>query len=211
MTESEWLSCQDPQPMLEFLRGKASDRKLRLFAVACCRRVQHLMTNEYSRTAVEVSERYADGQAGYIRLDLARLAAQYAMKGSADRAAWLAAHSFGFGSWVFGYTRERIAVETAVHAAASTPWQLRSQCGILRDFVGPLLFRSVSLNPSWFTSTVTSLAQSIYTDRSFDQLPILADALEEQGCTDAELLRHLRSAGPHVRGCWALDAVLGKE
>jgi hypothetical protein len=85
----------------------------------------------------------------------------------------------------------------------------RQQAQLLIESINP--FHSIIRNPTWLTTTVTTLAQSIYTDRSFDQLPILADALEEQGCTDAELLRHLRSPEPHVRGCWALDAVLGKE
>src|SRR5205814_5770850 len=65
MSEAEWLACNDPQPMLEFLRGKASDRKLRLFAVACCRRVTNLMTYEAIRKAVEVAEQFAEGQASW--------------------------------------------------------------------------------------------------------------------------------------------------
>jgi hypothetical protein len=62
----------------------------------------------------------------------------------------------------------------------------------------------------WHGGTIPKLAQAIYDERAFDRLPVLADALEEAGCTDADLLGHLRGPGPHVRGCWALDLLLGK-
>jgi hypothetical protein len=58
---------------------------------------------------------------------------------------------------------------------------------------------------------ILDLATSIYVSHAFDRIPLLADALEDAGCTDAELLGHLRGPGPHVRGCWAVDVVLGKE
>jgi len=72
-------------------------------------------------------------------------------------------------------------------------------------------FRPVTLNPAWRTATVIALAEAIYADRAFDRLPILADALEEAGCTSAEVLNHCRQPGEHVRGCWAVDLVLGKQ
>src|SRR5690349_5717729 len=71
MTEAEWLTCEDPEPMLLFVQGQASPRKLRLFAVACCRRVWHLLGDERSRRAVEVAELLADGRAGQRRLSRA--------------------------------------------------------------------------------------------------------------------------------------------
>jgi hypothetical protein len=77
MNETEWLCSTDPTPMLEFLWGKASDRKLRLFACACCRRVWHLISNERSRTVVEVAERYADALASPDALVAARTAAPF--------------------------------------------------------------------------------------------------------------------------------------
>jgi hypothetical protein len=89
-----------------------------------------------------------------------------------------------------------------------------AQCDLVRDVFGPLRFRSVDLAPAWLSwqgGTIPKLAQGIYDDRAVDRLPILADALEETGCNDADILSHLRSNGPHVRGCWAVDLALGKE
>jgi hypothetical protein len=69
----------------------------------------------------------------------------------------------------------------------------------------------VTLDPFWLTSTVLALAAGIYSDRAFDRLPILADALEDAGCGHADILAHCRGDGPHARGCWVVDLVLGKE
>lgn len=63
---------------------------------------------------------------------------------------------------------------------------------------------------SWFSPTAVAIAQGIYDDKAFDRLPILADALQDAGCENDDILNHLRSDGPHVKGCWALDLVLGK-
>ena len=69
----------------------------------------------------------------------------------------------------------------------------------------------VTFDSSWRTSTVVALAQGIYAERALDRLPILADALQDAGCDNADILTHLRGDGPHVRGCWALDLILGKQ
>ena len=84
------------------------------------------------------------------------------------------------------------------------------QCQILRDIFGNP-FHSVSLDPTWLTATVKEIASGIYADQAFDRLPILADALEDAGCTSTDILSHLRGGGVHVRGCWAVDLLLGKE
>jgi hypothetical protein len=96
----------------------------------------------------------------------------------------------------------------------------RAQTDVLRDIFGNP-FRPVALDPAWSTrndGAAVSLAQTVYDDRDLPsghldaaRLAVLADMLEESGCTDAQLLGHLRSAGPHVRGCVAIDAVLGRE
>jgi hypothetical protein len=84
------------------------------------------------------------------------------------------------------------------------------QAQLLRDVIGNP-FRPVALDPRWLTSTVVALAAGIYADRAFDRLPILADALEDAGCDSADILAHCRSDGPHARGCWVVDLVLGKS
>jgi hypothetical protein len=87
---------------------------------------------------------------------------------------------------------------------------MRGLCGLLQDIFGNP-FHPIAVNPSWLTwndGTVVKLAQSINDDRAFDRLPVLADALDEAGCADAAILGHCRGPGPHVRGCWLVDALL---
>ncbi|OGZ69933.1 MAG: hypothetical protein A3F47_01340 [Candidatus Staskawiczbacteria bacterium RIFCSPHIGHO2_12_FULL_38_11] len=88
------------------------------------------------------------------------------------------------------------------------------QCQILRDIFGNPFQPPPAINPVWFRwsdGAIIKIARVIYDEHGFDRLPILADALEDAGCTDAAILEHLRGPGPHVRGCWALDLLLGKE
>lgn len=80
---------------------------------------------------------------------------------------------------------------------------------LMQCVLGPALKPPV--DPTWLTSIVVSLATGIQSDEAFDRLPILADALEDAGCDNSELLTHLRSDDTHVKGCWALDLVLGKS
>jgi hypothetical protein len=95
------------------------------------------------------------------------------------------------------------------------------QASILRDLFGPLPFRPVPIDPAWLTrkdGTVRRLAEATYSERSLPaghldaaRLGVLADALEDAGCSDADILNHCRAPGVHVRGCWVIDLVLGKE
>jgi hypothetical protein len=88
------------------------------------------------------------------------------------------------------------------------------QCKALRDIFGNPFRPAPGPDPTWLASnggTVAVLAQSIYDQRAFDRLPLLADALEEAGCGDLALLEHLRGPGIHVRGCWAVDLILGTD
>jgi hypothetical protein len=221
MDEEQWLACDDPHKMLVFLWGEVSERKRRLFACACCRRIWGLLTDERSQTAVEVAERVAEGLATEEERDLAFRAAQVVYREERDRermdsvayfagiAAWLASGTGGGSARAAG-----VAATWATHD--DTPERIR-QAALLRDILGNP-FRPATIKPAWRTPAVVAHAQLIYDERHLpagtldkDRLAVLADALEEAGCEDEQILGHLRSGGDHVRGCWAVDLVLGKS
>jgi hypothetical protein len=192
--------------MLQFLRGKASDRKLRLFAVACCRRVWRHMKDGRSRQAVEAAERFADGLVGEperIFSSKIAYAASATPAGAAARAvvevdAW-ASDASRFASW---------AARGILRAD-----ELRAQADLACDVLGDI-FCPVTIYPAWLSwhdGLPVSMARRMYDSRDFSDMPVLADALEEAGCRDADILGHCRSEGEHVRGCWVVDLLLGKE
>jgi hypothetical protein len=240
VTEAEWLACTDPQRMLECLRGKVSDRKLRLYACACCRQVWDLLLDERSRTAIEVAEQYADGLTTDETLAIIRNSARLARR-TVKRTARLTRFSPPFDAARAAETVVSTSVEGAVSAVSSVASAVGHQampdttngdfddayeaiwhfkmfhvCPLLRDLFGNP-FRSGAVSPSWLTPPVLALAQAAYEERALPagtldttRLAVLADALEDTGCDNPDLLGHLRSPGPHVRGCWAVDLVLGK-
>ena len=234
MTEAEWLACTDPTPMLEFLRRKASDRKLRLFAAARCR----LFGPDWNgwwpiREAVDAAEQLSDGlsPAGQLTrfhrpweefrrelssntidphggstvllpdslgLVLVQIVSSPEAGSAARGVLYDDLQSYFIGTWKDGRQEPR------------------AECQLLQEVFGNP-FRPVTASPSWRSPQVVALAQAAYDNRSLPagtldpaRLAVLADALEDAGCTDADLLGHLRGPGPHVRGCWAVDLVLGK-
>jgi hypothetical protein len=164
MTEQEWLACKDPAPMLDFLRDKASDRKLRLFAVEGVRQVSEWLVHPNSKAALEASERVAEGVSSPDIL------------APVWRAAWdvLPLEPYSMVHVDAARAAGRAVEEQAYEAADLTK----------NEVVG--LFAS-------------------------DRLPIFADALEDAGCDNADILNHCRQPGEHVRGCWVVDLVLGKS
>jgi hypothetical protein len=93
------------------------------------------------------------------------------------------------------------------HAACTR--EERNQLALARDIFGNP-FRPVAFDPRWRTSDVIGLAKAIYDDNTFERMPILADALMDAGCEDEQVIGHCRGPGPHVRGCWVVDLILGK-
>jgi hypothetical protein len=216
MTEAEWLACADPRKMLEALRGKSSERKWRLFACAYGRAVrgsQHLL----GPSTAAVAERYADGLAGDQDLASERRRnacwpeERWSVAPSAYAGAW------GAVDWLSG-ARDLLRVDP--DALRHCPIPLDDVVGrslhLLRDVFGNP-FRPITLDPVWQTPQVVALAQAAYEQREVPagtldpaRLAVLADALEDAGCGSADVLGHLRGPGPHVRGCWALDLLLGR-
>ena len=212
MTEAEWLACTDPERMLEALRGKVSDRKLRLLAVASCRRVWPQLTGPIWREAVERSEHLAEGQAGSEELAIlpARLWEEWRLP--ADAAARLAV-SVELDA---GAAWEVARVASWANPHLSRADEQLAQCQLVRDVFGDP-DRPATVSPACLTPQVVALAQAAYDERELPsgqldpaRLAVLADALEDAGCTDADVLNHCRRPGVHVRGCWAVDLVLGK-
>jgi hypothetical protein len=269
MTEAEWRACEDVPRMLDYLRGRAggpgrrwysrllpgraagppppgaSDRKLRLFACACCRLAWDRLHPPEQQTVGRVEE-WVEGRAdpeGELRrlAGVSEFAERLVLRPAAEAAQEMAQRMRrrrleNLRHEVVGEAYRR----QAPHRAPGAPfrpdlWQAKwgalyarlgalvaaagareatRQPAALRDVVGNPFRPAPALDPGWLAwngGTVRKMAQLIYDDRPFDRLPILADALEDAGCSAPELLGHLRGPGPHARGCWAVDLLLGKE
>jgi hypothetical protein len=233
MTEQDWLASTDPQKMLEFLRGKASDRKLRLFAVACCRKIWHLMIEESFRRAIEIAELLADGMALTGDMDAELTACEEAVPNPDDlfdqgaaavlraEIGWAAGMAATYVSFPDGSlmslvdgmtaTANDAAAELDPSASHNTMGrEMAEQAQLVRDIFGNP-FRQMAFESSWRTPTVIRLAQTLYDRRVIDRMSSMADALEEVRCTNADILAHCRAPGPHVRGCWAVDLILDRS
>jgi hypothetical protein len=239
MTEAEWFHTDDAKEMVNFLcqeqnghRRKVGRRKLRLFGCACCRNHWDVMIESRSRAAVEYMERLADEADVIACLEKVQedarqglTAIQYShLRNPADPR--LRDRD----------TREDLAA-TAAHALVSRqPWmsaladqdmrmyvgegdevahrlwrqRLKRMADLLRDIFGNP-FQVLKVPRGWQTANVVALAQVIYDERVYDRMPILGDALEDAGCTNADMLMHCRQPGEHVRGCWVVDLLLDKK
>jgi hypothetical protein len=211
MTESDWQSTTDPGRMLRFLMPTRPKRKLALFGVACARRIPRLCQEPASAAAIAVSERYADRRAKISELRVALRNAgpppgDYSRYSRAELDRYLAEHAVLCNA----ASNAELVSEYALKAAHDRGTEKRTQCDLLREVFGNP-FRKVRARKDWLTSTVRQLAEATYTDNAFGGLPILADALEDAGCEDRDILSHCRGPGSHVRGCWVVDLVLGKR
>jgi hypothetical protein len=232
MDEREWLEEDDVVSMLAFLGRRASRRKLRLFVCDCCRRMYHyslprniifrlLCSNmippkEYL-AAVDVAERYADGLASAEQLEVARQAAERAADKSTkpNEARW---HYIACQAASRGSTAPHAVVATNAYYCPFLAWssedEVFAQAESLRDIFGnPFVAQRIEAAwLRWNDGTVRRIAEGIYEERAFGRMPVLADALLDSGCDNEAMLEHCRKQeGVHARGCWVLDAILGRK
>jgi hypothetical protein len=210
MTEAEWLASNDPEAMLKFLRGRASDRKYQSFALAYCRRFFHLLVDDRSRRALEVFERFIEGAATDGQRVYWMKRAHTATQELRGRVADL--HYEAACGVLVGLSRLAPGepyCTPVFRSLQEVEGGYASPIALVRDVFGNP-FRPAALAPAWLTSTVVALASQMYESREFGAMPILADALQDAGCTNDDVLTHCRDPKQvHVRGCWVVDLVLG--
>ncbi len=199
LSEEDWLSTERYFGMLNHLGDGPNARKFWLLSAECCR-----VLNKWDRS-VELSEaidRFADGvstpkEAKEAEESLRQLTTLDWVDRNARKMAWMCAFQ------VQANNRDRSSECSAGNVMAD----------LIRDLFGNP-FRPVAVEPSWLSwnqETVLRIAQRIYAEKAFEQLPILGDALMEAGCEDEDIISHCHAKTPHVRGCWVVDLILGRH
>jgi hypothetical protein len=226
MTEEQWLKTRahaqglvwNLRSMTQVTRTKRGKRKLRLFACGCCRLIWERLRDPRLRKAVEVAERFAEGETDKDELEAVRCLVTPFRMGRyfpekpdvldliAIDLAVATTHQQAFEA-AFSMTVYEFPLAGYRTAQSDGEAVL---CDLLRCVIGNP-FRPVAFDSAWRTPSAFALARTAYEERRFEDLPLLADALEEAGCTDEAILTHCRGPGPHVRGCWVVDLVLGRS
>jgi len=204
MTEEGWLSCERPGTIFDYLRDHLGedDRKMLLFSVACCRLTMQEAPATFQdrhRRAIDMIERHADGFATGKQMRQACNEIPSRVGPRSELVLEVGRFSSGVGA--------RLAARALGQGGNLSPLA----CHLLRDILGNP-FRPAVMKREWVVAndrSVEAVARAIYQDRAFDRMPILGDALEDADCDDETILAHCRGPGPHVRGCWVVDMLLG--
>jgi hypothetical protein len=216
MTEAQWLAAKHPTTLLE--SGHCADpRKHGLFGCASARRVLHFLTDPRFERGLRGREAQLDNPGNYVGLRNIASRAQSDLSGrEAPERERRAARSVYWACaadprQAAEEARFAIGVDTfSTHLFAVDNEEIL-QAEIVRDLFGNP-FRPLTFEDRWRTDTVVSLASTMYEAREFSAMPILADALQDAGCDNADILAHCRDTSlTHVRGCWVVDLVLGKK
>jgi hypothetical protein len=188
MDEAEWLTCREVDKLLLGLAAlNATERKSLLFVVAATRSYE----DPEDDLLLERLEGYADKS---VTRDELSITYRHYKNGRAFRRVPF----------------DQFQIQNAIYLFTPSTAEQERGCRLVHDIFGNP-FRPVTFDADWRTSTAAALAQHMYDSRDFSAMPILADALQDAGCENAEVLDHCRGPGPHVRGCWVVDLVLGKS
>lgn len=229
MTQHKWLTSTHLRALMVLARDQIDERRLRLFACACCRNVWNRFIDPHTVGIVALAEEFADGKVSE--------AAFARVRERANAAVVRAEQAPGTPTYLIHVARAAARACTddintggmaaclaALHAVADFPAtgglypedlppecreEMATQADLFRDIFGPDPASSRGdIDPAWLTSDVRALAQSIYANRDFGAMPILADALQDAGCDDDDILTHCREAPVHARGCWVVEMLL---
>lgn len=214
-SESRWLTTTHLSDLFqEFFTQEdiglslLSERKLRLFACVCARHFTPLLFDKRSEDAIEIAEWFCDSKAEVNDLLQAESSAREVVgkyRGVAAHAAEAVANALNSSS-----LSAASAVSEEIREGTSRDEEIANRCDLLRDIFGNP-FSPIESDPRWRTSNVVDLAQVIYDERAFEKMPILSDALMDASCDSEEIIAHCRGDGPHVRGCWVVDLLTGRE
>jgi hypothetical protein len=220
MTEEEWFVVHERE--LRLAIGKWSARRQRLLAVAACRAFGKSIDYPAAHAALEAAEHFADtgkSKAALRRARQSMVALRDELFNNRPRGAPLIDGGVELALFVIQVAASENAVGGTVPQALDTLVILEGISDHIarqrlypayREIAGPMV--TPTFSRSWRTSTVLSLAQQMYESRDFGAMPILADALQDAGCDNEDILNHCRDTNAtHVRGCWVIDGVLGKN
>ena len=207
MTEAEWLTAI-PSVMMHHVKLVApkSFRKLRLLAISYAQFLETLQEYQDAKRVSHLAEEVVEGRKS---LEVLMNYEVWGYDGD-----WRIANLVLVKDEQLDQAVRKGIYFSAFDSSEQSERFRPERFELARSLIQCILgnpFRPVAFDPAWLTSTSRGIAHSIYDDRAFDRLPILADALQDAGCENDDILSHCRGAGPHVRGCWVVDLVLGKE
>jgi hypothetical protein len=209
LTRAEWFASTEPDVLLRHVRQVWTLRRKQLCLCGCCRLLGPPVLADSLRRWVEVAEEVADGNVEEEALAAEVVAARKARSMAPLGTPWewaptlllTVAHEQP-DPW--GFSRVFEEMQRTLGADAS-----RRVCGLIRDLHDPSGLPGPEA--AWLRTNdgaAVRLAQGIYQRRASDELPVLADVLEDVGCLNPEILDHCRAPGEHFRGCWVLDLLL---
>ena len=238
MTEAEWSVCEDPRRMFDYMIDRTGIRKLMLWGCACCERIPEVETTPCLIEVLRLAESVAEGRTHREALVVPAQALQDAREKQPNSPVQLLYSGVScvtcrveFRKLLYKVGLNKLAFAVAWQAVPEVEvdmeegiWGLpdnerfqkvcreehHAQATLARDIFGNP-FDMAGVKPCWQSTAATSIARGIYHDRAFERMPVLADALQDAGCENEAILNHCRGSGPHVRGCWVVDQLLGKQ